>query len=366
MPATWKIGGAAARRVGKAVPTAFATGWAAVSSLPAGRVAAWSFAADSAAVSSFAAACLVSLAAAGPAVADAGPHVRGHGLTPDTCAICHRAHTARAPDLLKAPETALCYTCHGGAATGAATDVVDGVGYPGTERTGTPGALRGGGFKYALIDSAHSSGQGIEGADPGGVVPVLGAGAPVTSAHSVDSSSLTDWGNGPISAEVNDGAAISLSCGSCHDPHGNGMYRTLRPIPLQSGAAEGVEIPEPPGMRHVYTTENYWDVFDENAPDFLTKISAWCAACHTRYLSSTTGAESGDAVFTDRHVSNGTTPASPSCIQCHVAHGSNATVEGAGSFALHSPLELPAGPGSRLLRIDARGTCRMCHTEAEE
>ncbi len=335
MPATWKIG----------------------------RAAAAVFAAGCAAVSLLAAACSVSLLAAGSASADAGPHVMGQGLTPDTCAICHRAHTAQAPDLLKEPETELCYTCHGGAATGAATDVVDGAGYSNTERTGTPGALRGGGFRYALIDSAHSSGQETEGSDPGGVVGVLAAGAPVTSAHSVDSSSRTDWGNGPISAEPNDGNAVSLSCGSCHDPHGNGMYRILRPIPLESGATEAVEIPEPAGMPHLYTTENYWDVVDEHAPDFIAKISAWCAACHTRYLSSTSYAESGDAVFTDRHVSDGTTRGSASCIQCHVAHGSNASVAEAGKMAVHSPQEVPAGPGSRLLRIDATGACRMCHPE---
>ena len=325
-----------------------------------------------AAVSLFVAGWSVTLVAAVPASADNGPHAMGQGLTPDTCAICHRAHTGQAPDLLKAPETELCYTCHGAAAAGASTDEVDGVGYANRERTGTPGALRGGGFKYALIDSAHPSGQGSEGSDPGGVVPVLGAGAPVTSAHSVDEeSSQTDWGNGPVSAEVNDGNAISLTCGSCHDPHGNGMYRLLRPIPIESGATTGVEIPEPTEMKgneskHVYTTENYWDVEDKYAPDFIAKISAWCALCHTRYLSSTSYTTSGDAVFTDRHISDGTTRGSPSCIQCHVAHGSNAKAEEAGSFAVHSPQELPAGPGGRLLRIDARGTCRMCHTEAEE
>ncbi len=317
--------------------------------------------------------CALSLlAGAAPSSADNGPHVMGQGFATDTCAICHRIHTAQAPDLLKEPETELCYTCHGAAATGASTDVVDGVGYPNTERTGTPGALRGGGFEYALIDSGHPSGQGSEGKDPGGVVPALAGGARVTSAHSVDSSSQTDWGNGPISASVDYGKTISLTCGSCHDPHGNGMYRLLRPIPLESGASKpGVEIPEPAEMKgneseHVYTTENYWDVEDKYAPDFIAKISAWCALCHTRYLSSTSYTASGDAVFTDRHISNGTTQGSPSCIQCHVAHGSNASVEAAGSMAIHSPEEVPAGPDSRLLRIDGRGTCRMCHTEGEE
>ncbi len=335
MPATW--------RINRAVPAVFVAGCAAASLLVAG--------------------CSASLVAADGASADAGPHVQGQGLTPDNCAIRHRAHTAQAPDLLKEPETELCYTCHGGAATGAATDVVDGIGYSNTERTGTPGALRGGGFKYALIDSAHPSGQGSEGSDPAGVVPELAGGAAVTSAHSVNSSSQMAWGNGPISAEPNDGNAVSLSCGSCHDPHGNGMYRILRAIPIESGATTGVEIPQPEGMRHLYTTTNYWDVEDEYAPAFIAGVSAWCSACHTRYLSSTSYTESGDAVFTDRHISNGTTQGSPSCIQCHVAHGSNASVDAAGSFAVHSPQELPAGPGSRLLRIDAKGTCRMCHAE---
>ncbi len=304
--------------------------------------------------------CALSLlAGAAPTSADNGPHVQGQGLTTDTCAICHRAHAAQAPDLLREPETELCYTCHGAAAAGAGTDVVDGVGYSKSERTGTPGALRGGGFKYALIDSAHPSGQGSEGKDPGGVVPVLATGAAVTSAHSVNASPQTAWGNGPISAEVNYGKTISLSCGSCHDPHGNGDYRILRPIPKESGAESPVRIPDT--ATKLYTTENYWNVTDENAPDFIAGISAWCATCHTRYLSSSSYTESGDAVFTLRHISDGTTQGSANCIQCHVAHGSNASVPEAGSLAVHSPQAVPAAPGSRLLRIDDKGACRMCH-----
>ncbi len=295
------------------------------------------------------------------ASADNGPHVQGQGLVPDTCAVCHRVHTARAPHLLRTPETDLCYTCHGAAAAGASTDVLDGVGYSSAERTGKPGALRGGGFKYALIDSAASSGQSSGGSDPGGVVPVLASGAPVTSAHSVDASSQIAWGNGPISAEANYGKAISMSCGSCHDPHGNGNYRILRPMPLESGAESGVTIPD--AVTKVYTTTNYWDVEDQYAPALITDISAWCATCHTRYLSSTSYTESGDAVFTNRHITSQTTQGSANCIQCHVAHGSNASVEEGLSTGVHSPQGVAAGPGSRLLRIDDKGTCRMCHVE---
>lgn len=308
-----------------------------------------------------AAACAVSLLFSAPTAADNGPHARDAGLLTSSCAMCHRSHTAEASYLLKEPETELCYTCHGAAATGASTDVQDGVGYSDTQRTGTPAALRGGGFRYALIDSAHSSGQQGGGSDPGGSVPALAGGAPVTSSHSVDSSSQTDWGNGPIDAEADYGAAIRLRCGSCHDPHGNGNYRILRPVPQESGAAEGVSIPD--AATKVYTTANYWDVVDEYAPGFIEDISSWCAACHTRYLSTTSYTESGDAVFTNRHISNQTSQGSANCIQCHVAHGSNASVEEAGSMAIHSPQPVPAAPGSRLLRVDARGTCAMCHTE---
>ncbi len=50
------------------------------------------------------------------------------GLTADTCAGCHRAHTAQSDTLLmKSSVTELCLSCHGGGATGATTNVVNGV-----------------------------------------------------------------------------------------------------------------------------------------------------------------------------------------------------------------------------------------------
>ena len=299
-----------------------------------------------------------------PTSADSGPHVMGAGVVADTCAACHRAHTAKAATLLAEPQTELCYTCHGAAATGANTDVQDGVGYSGSERGGgSAGALRGGGFKYALIDSASPSGQQSGGSNPDGVVPVRPSRAPVTSSHSIDGSGQTAWGNGPISGSTNYGATVSLRCGSCHDPHGNGNYRILRPIPKESGAASpGVTIPD--ATTKVYTTDNYWSVEDPNAPGFIANIAAWCATCHTRYLSATSYTNSGDAVFSKRHRTDQTSQGSANCIQCHVAHGSNASVTEADSTAVHNPegrTGVPAGPGSRLLRIDNKGTCQMCH-----
>jgi predicted CXXCH cytochrome family protein len=306
----------------------------------------------------FVAACAVSmLLGAGPAAADNGPHVKGAGLVPDTCAACHRAHTAQAPMLLKEPQTGLCYTCHGSSATGSKLDVEDGVGYSGPGHSGAKGALRGGGFQYALIGSGNPSGNGYV-----GEIPVRSSGAAVTSTHSVDESGQMAWGNGPISAGASYGKTIPLRCGSCHDPHGNGNYRILRPIPDESGAESGVAIPD--AATKVYTTDNYWIVEDEEAPGFIANISAWCATCHTRYLAGGKSArtDSGDAVYAYRHRTNQTSQGTPTCVQCHVAHGSNASM-GSYSSAVPNPDGTPAGSDSRLLRIDNRGVCQMCHNK---
>ncbi len=311
----------------------------------------------------FAAACAAALSLCAVASADNGPHVEIGPLgnaTPDSCAMCHRAHTAQAPYLLKQSQEALCYSCHGSAGTGSNLDVADGVGYSGPGRSGAEGALRGGGFEYALIDSANPSGNGYV-----GEVPARTTGAAVTSAHSVNESSQMAWGNGAISKEPEDyGRKIKLTCGSCHDPHGNGMYRILRPIPTESGATTGVEIKEPKEMPHVYTTGNYWEVEDANDPSFIVNISAWCATCHTRLLAGTKSAitNSGDAVYAFRHRTNETSESSPTCIKCHVAHGTDATM-GPYASAVPNPDGSAAGSASFLLRIDNRGVCQMCHNK---
>jgi predicted CXXCH cytochrome family protein len=103
--------------------------------------------------------------AAIPASADGGPHSLGNnsgtaGLTGD-CAACHRAHTAQAAYILTAEEPALCTNCHNG--TGATTDVDGGVQFTPATWTGSPatnpilGALRGGGFATAVIDTGNAS-----------------------------------------------------------------------------------------------------------------------------------------------------------------------------------------------------------------
>ena len=73
--------------------------------------------------------------AAIPTLADGGPHLSSVNsgsstLTADSCAGCHRAHTAQGEYLLIARnEEALCLSCHGAAGSGSTIDVEFGVQY---------------------------------------------------------------------------------------------------------------------------------------------------------------------------------------------------------------------------------------------
>lgn len=373
---------------------------------------------------------------AAPALADYGPHVEqtwtaGQTYTVDSsvgtdrCAGCHRAHTAQGEYLLKEEQPGLCFTCHGTSGTGASTDVVDGKGYTGSggspdaSRAGSFGALRGGGFQFALINTAAPKKDVYQYnattvRNKNQHIYALTTGQPATSAHNVNTADVTAWGNGPVSGTTPAyGSTVQLACASCHDPHGNGNYRILRDIPEQSGATTGVTIPD--ATTKVYVTSDYWEAGDSNTPAvtvgtttvdaFSANISAWCTTCHTRYLapSGSYKTDSGDAVYKYRHRSDslkkldntatnadgspvypdlyGTTKVegggAPNCITCHVAHGSNST-QGTVSASVTNPSGSSAyvnGPygnvldgsgsptvgDSRLLRVDNRGMCLMCH-----
>ena len=191
--------------------------------------------------------------AAVPALADGGPHVASANsglstLTADGCAGCHRAHTAQGQYLLKAADAEdLCLDCHGAAGTGASVNVEDGVQYTLASRSGagtTLGALRNGGFVHAQISAT----------DPIRVTylrtatdPSFRAKVPVGASEDISSSHIklagatnvtltnTAWGNGAAGASATNGAASSLECTSCHNPHGNGQYRILNTLPSTAG-----------------------------------------------------------------------------------------------------------------------------------
>ena len=115
---------------------------------------------------------------------------------------------------------------------------------------------------------------------------------------------------------------------------------------------------------------------------FIGNVAAWCTTCHTRYLAGsgsykTPNAANGkvDATFTYRHRSDSTDKegvSRPNCIQCHVSHGSNAAMASkaagvpfpgqVGSNTDGTLTSTDKGYGdSKLLRVDNRGTCVMCH-----
>ena len=360
----------------------------------------------------------------GPAQADNGPHaipIQGVGTVgvvvanvgASRCASCHRAHTAKAEYLLKQAQPGLCYTCHGSNAPGSSTDVVNG-------NDGTTGALRGGGFANARIDSAAATkdmgltalSYGIPSVNQ--KIPALAVGTVSNSKHQIDGVTPgTAWGNGATGSGI--GKSLTLECGSCHDPHGNGNYRILKPIPVDSGYAvheikaavlykaaviadplavppvvgspevlaapavmsplTGIKIPD--AGAKVYTTTNYWLSGDTNVlPDataaltgtaaasqdgYINNIANWCTTCHTRYLADTGSYKtaSGDAIYMYKHRSNANYKAgAANCITCHVSHGSNASVAAGGL----NPGDTAVTVGdSKLLRVDNRGTCVMCH-----
>ncbi|MEW5958855.1 MAG: cytochrome c3 family protein [Chloroflexota bacterium] len=331
---------------------------------------------------------------AGLALADNGPH-GGYTATTDACAGCHRAHTAAAPRLLVDTMPQLCFTCHGSTATGADTNVEDGV-YLNRDlenevpAEGTPNrGLKGGGFVNVLMDT------NFDGA---------AASAPATSTHLNDGSTGTAWGNGAIGSGP--GAAnFSLSCASCHDPHGGAgaaggpTYRILRATPLNSVAPTGVDVPDEANPAYTvanannqYFGEGYpapgggtWAPME--APD--SNLSGWCAQCHTRHRATTGSGStnSGDAIFAFRHMSQGApgatcgnchnfaggpfllTTAGPEwhhyveCMTCHVAHGTSASATGfaAGTYDPAGALGPILAGDSSLLRGDNRGVCQRCH-----
>jgi predicted CXXCH cytochrome family protein len=394
--------------------------------------------------------------AAIPALADGGPHVSSVNngssvLSADSCAGCHRAHTANNAGLLVQSEEALCLSCHGSVGVGASTDVEIGVQFKvrnpvgGSEQdpsgTAVLGALRGGGFVTARIDSSAGTraAYGTAGSNASFVAKVgaLAAGEPVTSAHlQVGTSTFTPkleaWGN----STSGDAPAFTLSCATCHNPHGNGQYRILNPIPsdgsgplveatanayvtddtantsivgipgtdtrnytiIQAKASGGryllageiilaqgagtftnragdyfhKSVPwnstigsrgtafwdGPNGLPGTYTASSNSNPYETGA--FNNQMNAWCSTCHSRYLndeSSGTYIATPGAPYEFRH----TTSRNRACLTCHVSHGSNATME-ANSFSAN--VEYPDGStsaSSRLLKVDNRGTCQLCH-----
>jgi predicted CXXCH cytochrome family protein len=334
--------------------------------------------------------------------ADAGPHVAtGSDATPDKCASCHRIHTGQNEYLLKEAGSVedFCYSCHGTGGPGSDLAAQEGTFYGGT----APGmpyggktasdtvGLRAGGFDEARINTTDPSNS----LNPNPVPPTVSIGVlatkqPVNSAHAIDGTAGTMWGNGAIGT-VGPGPSATLECTSCHDPHGNGNYRILRTVPTGSGAA-GYTVPDTyPKTPTDYTTSNYFNMTftgSVSTDNILRDTSAWCSQCHTRYLASrrapgptppatnpdASRQDSGDVIFTFRHTSSGYGYSSGgvgsnntrACITCHASHGSNSSMPGEYSSTVPWPGGSTVNPANDLqrasmLKMDNRGMCRKCH-----
>jgi predicted CXXCH cytochrome family protein len=340
------------------------------------------------------------LIVSGLAFADGGPH-GGYTATTDACAGCHRTHTAAAPKLLIKTEADLCLSCHGLGASGADTNVLDGIfDNPPTNAPGesVPGrSLKGGGFTNVTMTSDFTSTLSSRAA---------------TSMHAYDGSSGMAWGNGAIGPTA--GVSVTLSCAGCHNPHGNGSYRILRKIPLGSGATEAITVTDT--ITKIYTISDnngmyFLEGFDASNPskkqhirdEYGSEMSDWCGQCHTRYMAPRNSATTPitdtigvTTTFTYRHSTYGAGPYPDGCLKCHsetgspwpvqpgftygdmfqhdtycmtchVAHGTSAEAIG---FAASQPLPgldgkvLSGNERSSLLRVDNRGTCQACHEKS--
>jgi predicted CXXCH cytochrome family protein len=91
---------------------------------------------------------------------------------------------------------------------------------------------------------------------------------------------------------------------------------------------------------------------------FNTQMIAWCSSCHTRYNAADfqPNDDPYDPIYYRRHQTAGYL----ACTTCHVAHGSNAAM-GVPAAGQPYPNGAVALGDSRLLKVNGRGTCQLCH-----
>jgi predicted CXXCH cytochrome family protein len=207
---------------------------------------------------------------------------------------------AGADRLLRAETTtALCLACHSGGATAQGPNV----------RVPSDWDPPGGGFPADLADPDHT-------------------------AHSI--------GTEPVMPPDGD-TPVVMNCATCHDPHGNGAYRNLRPNP--SGSPGRPEVTPVVQQTTLPNGSNAGVVYTRANVRYVSGMSQWCMNCHNlvadafHSLSHPYDRAIWGAIFADYPswaapitnrvpVQNPVGQPAPDqgdqvfCLSCHKAHGS--------------------------------------------
>ncbi len=348
----------------------------------------------------------MSLVIVGSAFANFGPH-GGYATDTDSCAGCHRAHSsfstvkfeplvvgitqpADFPYALLVGNSStieeFCYACHGAQAPGASTNVQGGRFDTGPSTASLLATDATHPYKTASTFDKPLNGGGFESAAnnwdwEASATPSYQA---VTSSHNMEQTNVL-WGAGNGSD-----TAMTLTCVSCHDPHGSSNYRLLKDsVNGQTrGGYSNAGLPD----AFVYSIETNYPTTGDGGwlkgnagavqmasyiPNYTggTKVmagtagkslSAWCSACHTDYdnasstkdygsYESTVGAKArhrhpvdiplvaGDAVLQIAAQASAIDPRIPlevkpgaatdrdnqiGCLTCHLAHGGSQGMTG--------------------------------------
>ncbi len=165
------------------------------------------------------------------------------------------------------------------------------------------------------------------------------------------------------SSEVPPGGtqAMVLTCTTCHDPHGNGNYRNLRPDPSNTNQTPvSIMVVQ----QYAANGSNPSQVYAPSNVIYKSGVSQWCSTCHgtphTDHVNDPTIWSSKFASWGHWNsvtgyrvpVLNPTDNVVPShddavtCLSCHKAHGSN------------NPQATIYADGTTL-----QSTCQECHNK---
>lgn len=279
----------------------------------------------------------------------------GFTIATEACGSCHTTHSGKAAKLLNGgpTQTAFCYGCH---------DAL----------VGSPYNVEGGMIKKADASSVASY---------AGAFDIKPATVYVgTSKHNVEDlvTPGSDLAAGALPGNATaTGITGGLTCGSCHDPHGDNTNnnRLLR-NKLLGVATFGLSI------NLAVDADNLITKYDAN-------LNAWCGGCHGKFNKAAASGHTIEAVTnmyrhamgvavavqpTNITLATGTplsdyqlAPAAGKnkvvCLSCHRAHGTDAT-----STTTWNRDQALGGTSSStaLLRMNARGVCYNCHGAASQ